>query len=711
MPTEMDDLALVTLGEVETSLITMGDGTDLPTRSSSPDTSSDSANQGAGGALVKRPWTPEEDVALIAAVHKYGACRWSMIATQLSTGRVGKQCRERWNNHLCPEVKKSEWSEEEDRAILQGVAVLGTRWCEIIKAPALSGRTDNAIKNRFYSLQRRMKARQAGGHRAARRAQGACDSGDEEDDSADPGQTDRIMAIATELAFATDEAERDRLIEMLTTTLHEHHEEATLGDDDMSDFCPLESPNSLAQLEGFSTHLDCSQSARSAAPRSPLALSHSAGELDLMPSGTAVADLLQLPLSPQRDDGRGAKKRPPSAIADTCVADAFIVESDNFPDMTEPDMTEPDLTDASSSEASTISPDGAGGVATLCPSAWPLPDGGGHRAESEQCTGAVSEPADATAINTPYPRMQIDTTSPDETSNDVELASADKSLLDKTQACSNILGGQGHQVASPSSLKRPLLTDSASPVTPDGPFVRMVEAGENVSAACLGGRHAYKAFLAPLHLPVEQPSDVDSPKRMRTPSGAAAPPAVRASSAFGCGASPLSQPVVSQAVLVPRVGRAAPWNSDATRPAALQMSTLVEMGQPVTQCTATGTEEPGAVRAVVGATPASPMSELLSFSVFTDLFSEGAQPDVEADPSSATPTSATPSSAGRTLALTPTAASTTVGSPGAPLLAVVAGTAPSKGRAQRRVSDAGVQGTRRSARRGGEQVAFGAALA
>merc|ERR1719506_143346 len=137
------------------------------TRASSPDTSgSDSAGRGA--PLVKRPWTPEEDELLIAAVRKYGACRWSMIATQLSTGRVGKQCRERWNNHLCPEVKKSEWSEEEDRSIMQGVAVLGTRWCEIIKAPALSGRTDNAIKNRFYSLQRRMKARQAGGHRARR---------------------------------------------------------------------------------------------------------------------------------------------------------------------------------------------------------------------------------------------------------------------------------------------------------------------------------------------------------------------------------------------------------------------------------------------------------------------------------------------------------------------------------------------------------------
>ena len=50
--------------------------------------------------LVKRPWTPEEDEALVAAVTKYGACRWSMIATHLESGRVGKQCRERWNNCL-----------------------------------------------------------------------------------------------------------------------------------------------------------------------------------------------------------------------------------------------------------------------------------------------------------------------------------------------------------------------------------------------------------------------------------------------------------------------------------------------------------------------------------------------------------------------------------------------------------------------------------
>jgi len=217
-------------------------------------TSSDEQNKSA--ALVKRPWTAEEDAALTIAVHKYGACRWSMIATHLSTGRVGKQCRERWNNHLCPDVKKTEWSEEEDHSILQGVAVLGTRWCEIVKASALVGRTDNAIKNRFYSLQRRMKARQGGATRCASPPtlgkRGSSESASTE--LLAPAQRDRIMSIATELAFSTDEQDRDRLISELTVTLHENQES---DDDDISDIATIDSPASLLRLKCLSDlHFD-----------------------------------------------------------------------------------------------------------------------------------------------------------------------------------------------------------------------------------------------------------------------------------------------------------------------------------------------------------------------------------------------------------------------------------------------------------------------
>ncbi|KAK7817845.1 transcription factor myb98, partial [Quercus suber] len=40
--------------------------------------------------VVKGQWTVEED-------------------------RIGKQCRERWHNHLRPDIKKDTWSEEEDK--------------------------------------------------------------------------------------------------------------------------------------------------------------------------------------------------------------------------------------------------------------------------------------------------------------------------------------------------------------------------------------------------------------------------------------------------------------------------------------------------------------------------------------------------------------------------------------------------------------------
>jgi len=78
----------------------------------------------------------------------HGPKKWSLIATSLR-GRIGKQCRERWHNHLNPDVRKDAWSAEEDALIFQLVEKHGTKWATIAKA--LNGRTDNSIKNRYYS--------------------------------------------------------------------------------------------------------------------------------------------------------------------------------------------------------------------------------------------------------------------------------------------------------------------------------------------------------------------------------------------------------------------------------------------------------------------------------------------------------------------------------------------------------------------------------
>ena len=44
---------------------------------------------------------------------KNGPKKWSEIAKYLP-GRIGKQCRERWYNHLDPNINKKGWTEEED---------------------------------------------------------------------------------------------------------------------------------------------------------------------------------------------------------------------------------------------------------------------------------------------------------------------------------------------------------------------------------------------------------------------------------------------------------------------------------------------------------------------------------------------------------------------------------------------------------------------
>ena len=102
--------------------------------------------------LRKRAWNEEEDSKLIHLVRQHGPNKWSFIASQM-VERVGKQCRERWHNHLNPKIKKESWSEGEEWNLYLTHQLMGNKWADISKS--IAGRTDNSIKNHWNSTMRK----------------------------------------------------------------------------------------------------------------------------------------------------------------------------------------------------------------------------------------------------------------------------------------------------------------------------------------------------------------------------------------------------------------------------------------------------------------------------------------------------------------------------------------------------------------------------
>ncbi|KAI0500645.1 hypothetical protein KFK09_018861 [Dendrobium nobile] len=147
--------------------------------------------------LNRGAWTPEEDMRLMAYIRKFGHGNWralpkqaghypllslsplnfysvpaseertvryplgterrAALGTERGLLRCGKSCRLRWINYLRPDIKRGNFSIEEEETIIKLHGLLGNKWSKI--ASSLPGRTDNEIKNVWNThLKKRLKS-------------------------------------------------------------------------------------------------------------------------------------------------------------------------------------------------------------------------------------------------------------------------------------------------------------------------------------------------------------------------------------------------------------------------------------------------------------------------------------------------------------------------------------------------------------------------
>ncbi|CAD6343011.1 unnamed protein product [Miscanthus lutarioriparius] len=77
--------------------------------------------------LNRGSWTPQEDMRLITYIQKHGHTNWRALPKQAGLLRCGKSCRLRWINYLRPDLKRGNFTADEEETIIRLHGLLGNK--------------------------------------------------------------------------------------------------------------------------------------------------------------------------------------------------------------------------------------------------------------------------------------------------------------------------------------------------------------------------------------------------------------------------------------------------------------------------------------------------------------------------------------------------------------------------------------------------------
>ncbi|KAL7553436.1 hypothetical protein ACHAWF_016713 [Thalassiosira exigua] len=108
-----------------------------------------------GGVVRSGGWDRDDDMALMKIMNKFKNARshWDAIAKKLDRGRTPDECKDRWNKHLKPGSRKGQWTDEEDAIVAAAVRNSHedpfTRWSDL--AHKLPGRVGKQVRDRWVN--------------------------------------------------------------------------------------------------------------------------------------------------------------------------------------------------------------------------------------------------------------------------------------------------------------------------------------------------------------------------------------------------------------------------------------------------------------------------------------------------------------------------------------------------------------------------------